>query len=95
MARESMKVAVVQAAARPFDTAAAVEQVVRLTAELDLGEIARSRLDFDVVGHYARPDVFQLRVNEEPATSVAPGSQSSRRLQRPSTPSPPWTRCAP
>jgi nitrilase len=42
-----------------------------LTAELDLGEIARSRLDFDVVGHYARPDVFQLRVNEHPARSVA------------------------
>ena len=35
-----------------------------LTAELDLGEIARARLDFDVVGHYARPDVFQLVVDE-------------------------------
>jgi nitrilase len=42
-----------------------------LTAELDLGEIARSRLDFDVVGHYARPDVFRLHVNEQPARSVA------------------------
>ncbi|MCC6955498.1 MAG: carbon-nitrogen hydrolase family protein, partial [Anaerolineales bacterium] len=31
-----------------------------LFAELDLGEIARSKLDFDVVGHYSRPDVFQL-----------------------------------
>ena len=35
-----------------------------LTAELDFGEIARARLDFDVVGHYARPDVFQLVVDE-------------------------------
>lgn len=35
-----------------------------LTAELDLGEVPRSRLDFDVVGHYARPDVFQLVVND-------------------------------
>ena len=35
-----------------------------LTAELDLGEIARGKYDFDVVGHYARPDVFQLHVNE-------------------------------
>jgi nitrilase len=35
-----------------------------LTAELDLGEIARGKFDLDVVGHYARPDIFQLRVNE-------------------------------
>ena len=41
-----------------------------LTAELDLGELARSRLDFDVVGHYARPDVFRLEVNERPGRSV-------------------------
>jgi len=41
-----------------------------LTAELDLGEVPRSRLDFDVVGHYARPDVFRLEVNERPARSV-------------------------
>jgi nitrilase len=41
-----------------------------LTAEIDLGEIARSKYDFDVVGHYARPDVFQLRVNEKPTRPV-------------------------
>ena len=35
-----------------------------LYAGLDLGEIVRAKLDFDVVGHYARPDVFQLIVNE-------------------------------
>jgi nitrilase len=35
-----------------------------LVADLDLGEIARGKFDFDAVGHYARPDVFQLRVNE-------------------------------
>ncbi len=35
-----------------------------LYADLDMGEVARARLDFDVVGHYARPDVFELRVNE-------------------------------
>ena len=41
-----------------------------LTAEIDLDEIARSKYDFDVVGHYARPDVFQLRVNERPMPPV-------------------------
>lgn len=42
-----------------------------LTADIDLNEIARARLDFDAVGHYARPDVFQLLVDE---TSRAPVS---------------------
>jgi len=34
-----------------------------LYADLDLSEIVRAKIDFDVVGHYARPDVFQLVVN--------------------------------
>jgi nitrilase len=34
-------------------------------ADLDLGAIEEARYDFDVVGHYNRPDVFQLYVNEE------------------------------
>lgn len=34
-----------------------------LLAELDLNQIQRGRYDLDVVGHYARPDVFQLRVS--------------------------------
>jgi nitrilase len=41
-----------------------------LVAELDLAEVVRARFDFDVVGHYARPDVFQLTVNERPQVSV-------------------------
>jgi nitrilase len=41
-----------------------------LFADLDLGAIARGKFDFDVVGHYARPDVFQLTVNEKPSISV-------------------------
>ena len=41
-----------------------------LTADLDLKEIAQSKFDFDVVGHYARPDVFQLHINETPQTAV-------------------------
>lgn len=41
-----------------------------LVADLSLSLIARSKFDFDVVGHYARPDVFQLSVNENPQLSV-------------------------
>ena len=33
-----------------------------LTAELDLGEVIRGKYDFDVVGHYHRPDVFHFEV---------------------------------
>jgi nitrilase len=36
-----------------------------LTADLDTGEIAEGKFDLDVVGHYARPDVFRLEVNEK------------------------------
>jgi nitrilase len=48
-----------------------------IMADLDMGLIAESRLDFDVVGHYARPDVFQLLVNEEPRTGVRAFSQQT------------------
>ena len=32
-----------------------------LTVELDMSLIAKSKLDFDPVGHYARNDIFQLK----------------------------------
>jgi len=41
-----------------------------LTATLDLHEIGRGKFDFDVAGHYSRPDVFQLTVNEAPMAAV-------------------------
>jgi nitrilase len=41
-----------------------------VTAEIDLIEIARARFDFDPVGHYARPDVFSLHVDDRPKRAV-------------------------
>ena len=41
-----------------------------LTAELDLDIIPMSQMDFDPVGHYARPDVFALHVNTAPQHAV-------------------------
>jgi nitrilase len=41
-----------------------------LYADLDMNEITRAKVDFDVVGHYARPDVFQLNINEQPMPLV-------------------------
>ena len=37
-----------------------------LVAELDLEDIKRSKLDFDVIGHYARNDIFEFKVSGQP-----------------------------
>lgn len=42
-----------------------------LTADLDLDDVVRGKFDFDVTGHYARPDVFRLLVNEAPTPAVS------------------------
>ena len=36
-----------------------------LVADLDLGEIAQGKADLDVVGHYSRPDIFELIIHEK------------------------------
>ena len=41
-----------------------------MTASIDIEELVRARYDFDVVGHYARPDVFSLSVDERQKRSV-------------------------
>ena len=37
-----------------------------LIADLDLTEIQEAKLDFDVNGHYARPDIFDFQVKGQP-----------------------------
>jgi nitrilase len=41
-----------------------------LTADIDLAAITRGKFDLDVTGHYARPDVFRLVVNESDTPPV-------------------------
>jgi nitrilase len=41
-----------------------------LYAEIDDAEIVQGKYDFDVVGHYARPDIFSLSVNTAPQVAV-------------------------
>ena len=46
------------------------EEEAILDAEIDFAEIARGHLDMDAVGHYSRPDVFELRVDTRRQTPV-------------------------
>ena len=41
-----------------------------LVADVDLAATIRGKYDFDVAGHYSRPDVFELRVNESDTRPV-------------------------
>jgi len=45
--------------------------------DLDLGRIAEEQQALDVVGHYNRPDIFELRVDETPRQHVAWTSPSA------------------
>jgi nitrilase len=41
-----------------------------ITANIDISDLVKARYDFDVVGHYSRPDVFSLKVDEREKKSV-------------------------
>jgi nitrilase len=41
-----------------------------LVAEIDRGDVVRGKFDLDTSGHYARPDVFRLSVDETPKPAV-------------------------
>ncbi|SCZ73585.1 nitrilase [Epibacterium ulvae] len=47
-----------------------------LTADLDMDQITRGKFDFDVTGHYARPDLFQLHLDTRAQKSVVYGAPS-------------------
>jgi nitrilase len=42
-----------------------------LVAELDHSQLPKAKFDFDVVGHYSRPDIFRLTVDDQPKPPVA------------------------
>lgn len=46
------------------------DKVGLISAEIDLDEIVKARYDFDVSGHYSRPDVFSLVVDEREKKNV-------------------------
>jgi beta-cyano-L-alanine hydratase/nitrilase len=48
-----------------------------ISADLDMGEIARAKFDFDVVGHYSRPEVLSLVVKDHPTIPVSFTSSNS------------------
>ncbi len=37
-----------------------------LSVEIDLDEVVKSRMDFDVTGHYSRNDIFELHIKGQP-----------------------------
>ncbi|HDZ05978.1 hypothetical protein LCGC14_0121770 [marine sediment metagenome] len=41
-----------------------------LVAEIDLDEIVHAKLDFDVIGHYSRNDIFEFKANNQPDIKV-------------------------
>jgi nitrilase len=54
------------------------EEAGILYAEIDLERVGMARRSLDVVGHYSRPDLFELRVNTGPQKPVE-FTQTGRR----------------
>jgi len=49
-----------------------------LVAELDRSLLPKAKFDFDVVGHYSRPDIFRLTVDDQPKPPVATASMKMK-----------------
>ncbi len=56
-----------------------------LVADLDMSRVPASRMEFDVTGHYSRPDVFKLLLNEERQVPLKSMSPREGLLQAPSS----------
>jgi nitrilase len=53
-----------------------------LVAEIDRAQVIRGKYDLDVVGHYARPDIFQLHVDERPKQPVTTHSEIAESKEK-------------
>jgi nitrilase len=55
-----------------------------VTAEIDIDDLVGARYDFDVVGHYSRPDIFRLEVDERarPQVNFVKGSANDSANER-------------
>ena len=60
----------------------AAAEATTLYADLDLGRITQGHLALDVDGHYARPDIFQLTVDDRPQANVVFASESGTESPR-------------
>jgi len=60
-----------------------------ICADIDLMDTIRGKYDLDVSGHYARPDIFQLAVNEaaqNPVTFISDSATENDRVEEVSEP---------
>ena len=48
-----------------------VKRVSEVLQNITFPEMIRARYDLDVVGHYARPDIFSLDVDERPRGGIS------------------------
>ncbi|HKD80324.1 MAG TPA: nitrilase-related carbon-nitrogen hydrolase [Candidatus Angelobacter sp.] len=55
------------------------EEETILVADLDRGLLPKAKFDFDAVGHYSRPDIFRLTVDDRPKPPVATLSSGQQR----------------
>jgi nitrilase len=49
-----------------------------LLADLDRDLLPKAKFDFDVVGHYSRPDIFRLTVDDQPKPPVATATSKAK-----------------